>query len=223
MDQTSESSPHARGSSRLDAVAAAPRRVVPARAGIFRSLTPRKDHRHRRPRTRGDLPRGARPADVDRPSSPHARGSSHDGPSDGEPGSVVPARAGIFRATACPPRACRRRPRTRGDLPFGLGDITELLESSPHARGSSAQQPVRPGPVGVVPARAGIFLQAPAINAPETSRPRTRGDLPRRSDHCPAGDLSSPHARGSSDRAHHAGMRRDVVPARAGIFHADRR
>ncbi len=91
------SSPHARGSSGMEARIPQIGQVVPARAGIFHRMDPL--------------------AYLDAGSSPHARGSS---PARGGwefLAIVVPARAGIFQ----PPRRWRpqagRRPRTRGDLP----------------------------------------------------------------------------------------------------------
>ncbi len=90
------SSPHARGSSVVEAVHGRRQRVVPARAGIFLSGTRVRPGHGCRPRTRGDLPITVSVPVLVAGSSPHARGSSlhRDATLHGE--FVVPARAGIF-------------------------------------------------------------------------------------------------------------------------------
>ncbi len=93
-----------------------------------------------------------------------------------------------------------------------------MVESSPHARGSSRRRRRAAGADGVVPARAGIFPDWREVQLPWWSRPRTRGDLPGPAPPPRWPPWSSPHARGSSRRDIRPLRDDDVVPARAGIF-----
>ncbi len=216
----SQSSPHARGSSSSRAGRTVNRRVVPARAGIFRIVDLVGVGARCRPRTRGDLPRKYFTEAIERLSSPHARGSSDQLPATDARGQVVPARAGIFPAVRrAPPRSpassphargsssrgtpfrChpRCRPRTRGDLPYEHVRARDLRLSSPHARGSSSSLVTRSRRHTVVPARAGIFLRLRVCWVLDACRPRTRGDLPDLQSVAEALDSSSPRAGRSSD------------------------
>ncbi len=194
------SSPHARGSSRVRRSRALPERVVPARAGIF----PEQVVVHRlqlgRPRTRGDLPQTEIWIGSYQASSPHARGSSLARGHRCQVVLVVPARAAIFPPSGPAARAGRCRPRTRGDLPAAVDTAGLIRASSPHARGSSRlREDARRRPL-VVPARAGIFPSQTTGSGRNTSRPRTRGDLPTVYLRAYVYIASSPHARGSSRR-----------------------
>ncbi len=212
------SSPHARGSSPVRAPAGHGHGVVPARAGIFRSTPASSACPSSRPRTRGDLPPELTVKVILAESSPHARGSSVVRVPLRPAPFVVPARAGIFRATDHLPACGRGRPRTRGDLPSLVIGRNRAARSSPHARGSSRCAEKRPVVRGVVPARAGIFPDIQPDGRPRKRRPRTRGDLPSRVRSQSTRQRSSPHARGSSRRGRARGVSRAVVPARAGIF-----
>ncbi len=194
------SSPHARGSSGIAQHPPVDPAVVPARAGIFRRRCNCPLVRHRRPRTRGDLPVAAIGAGDRWPSSPHARGSSHPQRYPATIICVVPARAGIFLLLRPVRLPDRRRPRTRGDLP------------SPGEPATAAYS--------AVPARAGIFPPGSGHRRAHGGRPRTRGDLPRSSHAASRPATSSPHARGSSPTPRTASLAPRVVPARAGIFPA---
>ncbi len=216
----SRSSPHARGSSESFARHEVHAVVVPARAGIFPSTTNGCRRRAGRPRTRGDLPRRATACPSRRPSSPHARGSSHGRAESMERSRVVPARAGIFPRSPTGLTPSLRRPRTRGDLPRSAVMPTAGSASSPHARGSSAECVAGEFPHLVVPARAGIFPSRGCSGSWHPRRPRTRGDLPAEAQAAYRGLKSSPHARGSSPRCDMFPNPPNVVPARAGIFPA---
>ncbi|ABD09421.1 hypothetical protein Francci3_0027 [Frankia casuarinae] len=213
-----ESSPHARGSSEHPSAPARLRPVVPARAGIFLRVKKAARNRIRRPRTRGDLPRGMRSAGTCQWSSPHARGSSLRWTPTTRRGSVVPARAGIFLCCHIWWVETARRPRTRGDLPRSDRPAGAPTASSPHARGSSAHGVATPHRPAVVPARAGIFRTRLRRSETRSCRPRTRGDLPPGPARPRGRDESSPHARGSSLPIDPQLGILDVVPARAGIF-----
>ncbi len=110
------------------------------------------------------------------------------------------------------------RPRTRGDLPPPARLRVDQAQSSPHARGSSADHSVRSPDRTVVPARAGIFRGTARGAVRAYGRPRTRGDLPAVGGIESAISMSSPHARGSSACPDGPQGRARVVPARAGIF-----
>ncbi len=193
-----ESSPHARGSSSRSLCSCGPRSVVPARAGIFPQRPVLPGRARGRPRTHGDLPPAVFHEAIEEVSSPHARGSSHCRRRSWPRLAVVPARAGIFRRTRPSGRACRGRPRTRGDLPDWSDTYGDRDPSSPHARGSSLDARAGVPVDDVVPARAGIFLRHGCRSPRERRRPRTRGDLP--------------------DATTGEQHQQFVVPARAGIF-----
>ena len=206
---------HARGSSADHRRRTRRRPVVPARAGVFRSRRSWPSWRRCRPRPRGGLPSAARRSRQRGASSPPARGSSADltahpssvtssPPARGSSAvgclfatvPVVPARAGVFRASR---RTAPRpgRPRPRGGLPPSAPLVPPIaMRSSPRARGSSA-------------ARYGE-------SAPVPSSPPARGSSAQLRPGC--WPWSSPPARGSSALRRHPAGQPAVVPARAGVF-----
>ena len=195
---STSSSPHAQGSSGAQREASVLVAVVPARAGIFRPRLSRFAVTMRRPRTRGDLPL----AGLALWSSPPSRGS----PSQNRPGRherpVIPARAGSPSA--------------------GRSSCTATNVSSRHARARGSSHRVELGPRGhgVVPARAGIFRTRRTHPKSRPRRRRTRGDLPGPQKLTAQGWASSPHARESSWLVCEDELSENVLPARAGIFHA---
>ena len=182
------SSPHARGSSPRRTPQAATRRVVPARAGIFRASVGSSSAEAGRPRTRGDLPSGEESRAQSHSSSPHARGSSPQMRWESLPSRVVPARAGIFLEMDADHTARIGRPRTRGDLPIQEGADRDRRASSPHARGSSGEQGSRVSRSRRGPPRRGCCPGWPRSMGTGRARPpespgrspaRCRGSVPR--------------------------------------------
>ncbi len=213
-----ESSPHARGCSALSAGRPTDWEVVPARAGVFRLRCCSPATPASRPRTRGGVPVERYRSELDRESSPHARGCSQDLRDAVEARDVVPARAGVFPTTGARVSPSRSRPRTRGGVPWARLVDAPRGGSSPHARGCS-DHARRYGGVGlVVPARAGVFPRAPGIGGAPSSRPRTRGGVPPASLDLIDDVESSPHARGCSPLGLLRTRSAPVVPARAGVF-----
>ena len=92
------------------------------------------------------------------------------------------------------------------------------MASSPHARGSSAAHPARPGPPDVVPARAGVIRMVMGRHRHRGRRPRTRGGHPGLAWALLPEKTSSPHARGSSVAPAGGCLLGQVVPARAGVI-----
>ena len=111
------SSPPARGCSPAAMARVLGSRVVPASAGVFPTPRSSPPTCARRPRQRGGVPR-ATDAHRSRPeSSPPARGCSEVRDVPRHRGRVVPASAGVFRASLAASHAAVRRPRQRGGVP----------------------------------------------------------------------------------------------------------
>ncbi len=103
--KTGQSSPHARGSSRVEHGGALPVRVLPARAGVIRRGVAARGRLMRPPRTRGGHPYLTPDWPSSVLSSPHARGSSEPGAGGLRGVPVLPARAGVIpdRCPRCAP------------------------------------------------------------------------------------------------------------------------
>ncbi len=214
------SSPHERGSSVRARAPCLDQLVVPARAGVFPTRTPRARRSAGRPRTSGGLPFDPAERGTCHGSSPHERGSSG---AIGRPNlaeAVVPARAGVFPTRRWAAERCARRPRTSGGLPNVMFDVLTGQPSSPHERGSSYVRAPRGRREVVVPARAGVFLAIWLLTHAWRGRPRTSGGLPPTADWNAVPVVSSPHERGSSMVPRHSSAGSAVVPARAGVFRA---
>jgi len=155
--EKSESSPHTRGSSRLDYRRRYMSIVVPAHAGVIRVSSRRPGMASSRPRTRGGHPGGLTELALELRSSPHTRGSSGDRSRlQGAP-RVVPAHAGVIRIAQPQPRIGYGRPRTRGGHPYVPFGQVSLHVSSPHTRGSSLAGDAADVDPVVVPAHAGVI------------------------------------------------------------------
>ncbi len=240
MDQ---SSPRVRGSSHHEVRRVGGRSVVPARAGVFRTLPPLSPVMTSRPRACGGLPsRGLNyvriPAGRPRAcgglprcptrwaewsgSSPRVRGSSLGWWHGRTVGDVVPARAGVFPGTSCTAPGTGGRPRACGGLPWWEVIAPAAWASSPRVRGSSERFGQALRAAGVVPARAGVFRWASGHGGPCTRRPRACGGLPRVRLAQAEIVKSSPRVRGSSCDLTPPWPGSSVVPARAGVFHLER-
>ena len=93
-----------------------------------------------------------------------------------------------------------------------------MQASSPLARGSSGLQPRVPGPLRVVPARAGVIPTSGALRRALSCRPRPRGGHPGSPLATYEPWVSSPPARGSSGGREQRDHQQAVVPARAGVI-----
>jgi len=110
-----------------------------------------------------------------------------------------------------------RLPRMRGDPPDLFWFESDVIASTPHARGSTLAALSPHLSVTVYPACAGIHLRGVALGNSSSGLPRMRGDPPgwQPGERPPA--PSTPHARGSTFLAHRVDEGLQVYPACAGI------
>ena len=193
--------------------------VVPAHAGVIPAWCRGPAAARRRPRARGGHPGLRMLPTSPSSSSPRTRGSSLHRGGRGHPWAVVPAHAGVIRATtgvsSWPPT---RRPRARGGHPRTIELRTGTLVSSPRTRGSSVPLPGAPFDGDVVPAHAGGHPPPARRSTPSTCRPRARGGHPGLLTCVSPLQGSSPRTRGSSDRRGSCAGEQRVVPAHTGVI-----
>ncbi len=122
---------------------------------VHRRPTPRP---RRSPRSGGDGPTGDAIKEFSIRFSPLRRGWSQQISLFRTHISVLPAQAGMVRATPTPPQLHRRSPRSGGDGPVRL--VTELIsiEFSPLRRGWSDPRSPANAYAPVLPAQAGMVL-----------------------------------------------------------------
>ena len=170
------SSPLARGTLLASNQDGPTRGLIPARAGntVYASWVPRKFRAH--PRSRGEHMLVSVGLSVVRGSSPLARGTQALAGDGGEPGGLIPARAGnTFLVTGLPPVPWAH-PRSRGEHAAcpSVGRVSP--GSSPLARGTRRDIGLPGRFVGLIPARAGNtrkqILNIRSIRA----HPRSRGE-----------------------------------------------
>ena len=213
-----ESSPPARGCSDAAAGRDHEDQVVPARAGVFRHPFPLVLRCHRRPRPRGGVPSQYELHPRDLQSSPPARGCSLTDADSSGLDFVVPARAGVFPSSGRRAGTGTCRPRPRGGVPLPSTPVGAGRVSSPPARGCSRCVLIERNCVGVVPARAGVFLRTLRSTCSKRCRPRPRGGVPLPKSVAESVVESSPPARGCSRVRRRLFQDQHVVPARAGVF-----
>src|SRR5690606_14260063 len=138
----------------------------------------RQVHALGRPRTRGDGPNCWGRCWMPGPSAPRTRGWS--GPGCDRPAGrgVGPAHAGMVPSLPTPVLALRRRPRTRGDGPYGRPEGRTARESAPYTRGWSCVGGTFGAGWIVGPVHAGMVREAPADQRVPRRRSRARGDGP---------------------------------------------
>ena len=172
--------------------------VYPACAGIDPRTMSSARPSTSLPRMRGDRPQDVGHTGLDSQFTPHARGSTLCGHGGGRGPRVYPACAGIdlLFVQFLPQVACL--PRMRGDRP-SLFILLPLGNSfTPHARGSTPEEPGLGRPrvrlprmrgstsispeedwkIGVYPACAGIDLHIAGRGLEDRCLPRMRGDRP---------------------------------------------
>ena len=139
------SSPHARGALALFALLAVAPGIIPACAGSTllrkRNRLLNRDH----PRMRGEHAGVAMLHQLQRGSSPHARGARHDRSDDDLLRGIIPACAGSTRHGPELVFRPRDHPRMRGEHVTVTAHRMVLQGSSPHARGAHC---VRIDPLG---------------------------------------------------------------------------
>ena len=213
----SMASPHTRGWTRQESVAAPPGRGFPAHAGMDPSPRGWTLPPARLPRTRGDGPdRRAAPRAVPR-ASPHTRGWTLPPRHQSSASCGFPAHAGMdpgaSACASCPPRL----PRTRGDGPVPDPRRRSLTPASPHTRGwTITRNGAMPCARGF-PAHAGMDPGSAVRLVPCAGLPRTRGDGPPRREGPGAPPPASPHTRGWTVRERDPRAERQGFPAHAGM------
>ena len=135
--QTTWSTPHARGSTRIVMAIYSSSQVYPACAGIHLSVWHGVVRRYCLPRMRGDPPYVGRLNEDARESTPHARGSTRRVKAHQHVEHVYPACAGIHLLGRHSPVPLLSLPRMRGDPPEHLRIHPLVTKSTPHARGST--------------------------------------------------------------------------------------
>ena len=140
----------------------------------------------RLPRPRGDGPRLLTHAGLVHGVAPPARGWSRVVHRNAQRPAGCPARAGMVRRSAAPPRSPPRLPRPRGDGPNcpRLPSVTGGV--APPARGWSRYRTPASPLVRGCPARAGMVPEVSRERAVPARLPRPRGDDCGREAGCPA-------------------------------------
>ena len=152
-----KSSPRRRGSSVVGILGHLAVVVLPAQAGVFRGLLGRLRGPDRPPRAGGGLPAISCRFWASLKSSPRRRGSSLDPAVLADAPVVLPAQAGVFRASRTAWSWVTGPPRAGGGLPGSLTTWTRWPQSSPRRRGSSAGRGRGAVAAQVLPAQAGVF------------------------------------------------------------------
>ena len=150
-------------------------------------------------------------------SSPLARGLR--GPTRGSTAArgIIPARAGFTPSPWVPSRRVWDHPRSRGVYVMGPHERRSVAGSSPLARGLLLFFLFVWLCLGIIPARAGFTPCSSTVCVPLPDHPRSRGVYG-----CPVLGWfeqvgSSPLARGLLTARLGGGMRRRIIPARAGF------
>ena len=172
------STPHARGSTRVEVGVLARCSVYPACAGIHPVSREFQSEFISVPRMRGDPPKCYAEAPAVLVSTPHARGSTPEVPTTVITHKVYPACAGIHRYCRRVRKRGQSLPRMRGDPPLCRWVPAFQGQSTPHARGSTRRECRCLGVLLVYPACAGIHPSQYLSFALRKRLPRMRGDPP---------------------------------------------
>ncbi len=163
-------SPRVRGWSPRAALAALPRVVLPARAGLVPASAPGRRATARAPRACGVGPDPYEDVWALRTCSPRVRGwSRRELRLDGR-AQALPARAGLVPTSWCPLSIWSRAPRACGDGPGSRRTTTSGVVCSPRVRGWARRHEQGLHLRHVLPARAGLF------RVPRSGRTRRSGD-----------------------------------------------
>ena len=176
-------------------------------------LSPVGDH----PRSRGvySLYQAARRGDNG--SSPLARGLRRNGNPQVRERRIIPARAGFTGNRRALPRANADHPRSRGVYVLEDSPFSGAQGSSPLARGLRQVSCLLVRWRRIIPARAGFTGMTPYGGRSDRDHPRSRGVYPRAPRDVVRTGGSSPLARGLLSPAGPSGIRRGIIPARAGF------
>mgnify|MGYP001677503115 CR=1 FL=1 len=210
------SSPRVRGKRRQRRRGRSVLGLIPARAGKTRSCAPSTTPRTAHPRACGEnlLPRLAVVGHVG--SSPRVRGKQAVQALGGEPGGLIPARAGKTVRRALPAGAGRAHPRACGENEEIRGRLLAVEGSSPRVRGKPRRSGLRRRLSRLIPARAGKTNGRTAAARSEPAHPRACGENVgvHFCVHFCSG--SSPRVRGKHRRHSSSVGEPGLIPARAG-------
>ena len=165
---------------------------------------------------RGERPLPERPIGSSVGSSPHARGTLDAQATGRDALRFIPACAGNADHVSISIRVTAVHPRMRGERCVDSGRLHRENGSSPHARGTLNTRPAVARHRRFIPACAGNANTSLIIRSRMPVHPRMRGE---RSALHSAGRVdygSSPHARGTRDRAPGDRESRRFIPACAG-------
>ena len=170
------SSPPARGARMAMARFVAVYRIIPACAGSTwrrRSALPTaRDH----PRLRGEHTGVTLASEVDRGSSPPARGAQPRQRHQGRTGRIIPACAGSTPGCAWRSGDWWDHPRLRGEHGEQLGHLIKRQGSSPPARGAPDGHFLPVWMDRIIPACAGSTSGAAVAGSRSRDHPRLRGE-----------------------------------------------
>ncbi len=175
------------------------------------------------PRSRGVDPAAATDREVERGSSPLARGRPRRRHRPRGRAGIIPARAGSTLKALTIERRCEDHPRSRGVDIRRHHWPGNRQGSSPLARGRRSNASTEYASRRIIPARAGSTANMPASNSTSKDHPRSRGvdillsfnpGFPNGSSPLARGRLAIPDRRGRVER---------IIPARAGSTTGPRR
>ena len=177
--------------------------VLPADAGVFRSVAAARGFFPGPPRRRGGVP-------SQNPGLARARGSSP--PTRGCSG----LRGDVLEPSNGPPRR-------RGGVPGTWFAGAALAASSPPTRGCSDPRCRPRRHPAVLPADAGVLRVGARTRSSRSSPPRRRGGVPPRRTPVAETTMSSPPTRGCSGSGRCSARLHAVLPAEAGVLRAGAR
>ncbi len=197
--------------------------VLPADAGVFRSVPCGCVPRPGAPRRRGGVPEVPRSLTLSWECSPPTRGCSGGAREHRALARVLPADAGVFRSRRGKTAGRNSAPRRRGGVP-GKDVVRGLLNGcSPPTRGCSAGAEHEGGEGAVLPADAGVFRCCHPGTFSRGSAPRRRGGVPKGPALNAVRRRCSPPTRGCSAALRCTVRTVTVLPTDAGVFRSSRR
>ncbi len=170
------SSPHTRGTRRLDPSRRQCDRFIPAHAGNTSCQISAHWNSSVHPRTRGEHVLRADSIARNFGSSPHTRGTLITRVYMGVQGRFIPAHAGNTRLHSPLFTALAVHPRTRGEHPLVTTMHPCNSGSSPHTRGTRFRADQGTAAGRFIPAHAGNTTSRAVARTTRSVHPRTRGE-----------------------------------------------
>ena len=191
--------------------------IIPARAGFTPSPASPTSSSRDHPRSRGVYYPLPTEADLEKGSSPLARGLPRRREDAHHRPGIIPARAGFTHTAEITGCTYEDHPRSRG-VYVDDGAWREMVRgSSPLARGLRCGTTTRSRRFRIIPARAG-FTHRPNVRlGGRRDHPRSRGVYHPMAAGQALTDGSSPLARGLRPGPAHRGLPGRIIPARAGF------